>query len=167
VLDRLGHEHHPLGLTVNGFDADPAESQVGLRPKPLPGHPGPGCRQPAVIPVRPSADSAALYGALMDADDRGDAPALARLAWELFAVASAAEQTNAAALAVLTELATAARITTAASGSAASLAVLRDVLAKRGWLPPRDLSPLQVLAAPMNGSLWGLGQLIAPAATED
>jgi hypothetical protein len=113
------------------------------------------------LTVNGSAAPAALYGALMEADDRGDAPALARLAWELFAAASAAEQATAEALAALTELATAARTTAAASGSAASLAVLRTVLAKRGWLPPRDLSPLQVLAAPVGGSSRELRQLIA------
>ncbi len=113
------------------------------------------------LTVNGSAAPAALYGALMEADDRGDAPALARLAWELFAVASAAEQATTEALAALTELATAARTTAAASGSAASLAVLRAVLAKRGWLPPRDLSPLQVLAAPVGGPSRELRQLIA------
>ncbi len=90
----------------------------------------------------------ALYKALISADDRGDAEALARLGWVLFTLASAAHQGHREAVGLLGELRTAARAATASDGSPASLALLRHVLAKHGWLPPPDATPLQVLAAP-------------------
>jgi hypothetical protein len=89
-----------------------------------------------------------LYQALMDADDRGDPEALARLGWVLFTMASMAQQARREAAGPLRELRTAARAVIAGDGCPASLAPLRHVLASRGWLPPRDATPLQVLAAP-------------------
>jgi hypothetical protein len=89
-----------------------------------------------------------LYQSLMDADDRGDPEALARLGWNLFTMANAAQQARRESADLLGELRTAARAAIAGEGSPASLAPLRDVLARRGWLPPRDATPLQVLAAP-------------------
>ena len=97
-------------------------------------------------------DLFALYGELIDADDQGDAPALARLGWNLFALVSAAEQAHHAASDRLNELRTAARATAAGDGSPASLALLRHVLARHGWLPPPDATPLQVLAEPPSHS---------------
>lgn len=98
----------------------------------------------------------ALYRTLIDADDRGDATALARLGWALFTKASAAQHAHREAIGLLTELRTAARTATAGDGSPASLAPLRHVLAIHGWLPPRDATQLQVLAAPPGGacSAW-------------
>lgn len=121
-----------------------------------------GVRQRPGTPTPP--DLGALYCALVDADDRGDAPGVARLAWALFALASNAEELNSSVLEVMTELTTAARAAIAGDGSVGSLALLRHVLAKRGWLPPRDASPLQVLAAPVGGSRWQVRQLIAEGA---
>jgi hypothetical protein len=91
-----------------------------------------------------------LYRALLDADNRGDTVALARLGWELFTMTSAAQQAHHDAVGLLGELRTAARAAMAGAGSTASLAPLRSVLARHGWLPPRDATPLQVLAAPPN-----------------
>jgi hypothetical protein len=98
----------------------------------------------------------ALYRTLIDADDREDAAALARLGWVLFAKASSAQHAHREAVGLLTELRTAARAATAGDGSPASLAPLRHVLATHGWLPPREATPLQVLAAPSRGawSAW-------------
>jgi hypothetical protein len=89
-----------------------------------------------------------VYADLIAADDGGDARALARVAWSLFALASDVCEAHREAIAVLDELCTAARAATAGNGSPASLAVLRAVLAKRGWLPPPSATPLQVLASP-------------------
>ncbi len=89
-----------------------------------------------------------LYQALMDADDRGDPEALARLGWVLFTMASGAQQAHRETAGLLRELRTAARAVIAGDGSPASMAPLRHVLTRRGWLPPRDATPLQVLAAP-------------------
>jgi hypothetical protein len=89
-----------------------------------------------------------FYRALMEADDRGDAMALARLGWALYTMASVAEQAHREALGLLGELRTAARAATAGHGSPASMAPLRHVLARHGWLPPHDATPLQALAAP-------------------
>ncbi len=89
-----------------------------------------------------------LYQALMDADDRGDPEALARLGWVLLTMASVAQQAHRESAGLLGELRTASRAVIAGEGSPASLAPLRHVLARRGWLPPRDATPLQVLAAP-------------------
>jgi hypothetical protein len=92
-----------------------------------------------------------IYGALMDADDRGDAAALARLGWTLFAMASADQRAYHEAVDLLNELRTAARAATAGAGSPASLALLRRVLARHGWLPPPGATPLQMLAEPARG----------------
>lgn len=89
-----------------------------------------------------------LYQALMDADDRGDPEALARLGWVLFSMASVAQQAHRESAGLLGELRTAARAVIAGEGSPASLAPLRHILASHGWLPPRGATPLQVLAAP-------------------
>ena len=98
-----------------------------------------------------------LYQALMDADDRGDPEALARLGWVLFTMASVAQQAHRESAGLLGELRTAARAAIAGDGSPASLAPLRHVLASRGWLPPRDATPLQVLAAPACEFCLALG----------
>lgn len=90
----------------------------------------------------------ALYPGLMDADDRGDAQALARLGWVLFEMTSTAQHARREALASLDELRVAARVAVVSRGTPASLALLHSVLASHGWLPPRDATPLQVLAAP-------------------
>lgn len=73
---------------------------------------------------------------------------LARLGWDLFTMASAAQQAHCEAVGLLAELRAAARAATAGEGSPASLALLRHVLARHGWLPPPDATPLQVLATP-------------------
>lgn len=103
------------------------------------------------------AELSGLYQALMDADDRGDPEALARLGWVLFTMASMSQQAHHDAAGLLGELRTAARAAIAGDGSPASLAPLRHVLASRGWLPPRDATPLQVLAAPACEFCLALG----------
>jgi hypothetical protein len=90
----------------------------------------------------------ALYSALVDADDQGDAQALARLGWVLFTQAGEAQQAQDEAVGLLAELRAAACAVAAADGSPASLGLLHHVLAKHGWLPPPDATPLQMLAAP-------------------
>jgi hypothetical protein len=87
-----------------------------------------------------------LYRILIEADDRGDAATLARVGWILFATASKAQQTQREALVLLMELRAAAGAVSAGDGSRASLALLRHVLSKHGWLPPPHATPLQVLA---------------------
>jgi hypothetical protein len=113
---------------------------------PLSGSPGANERATAT-PEQLSA----LYRTLIDADDRGDAAALARLGWILFTMACGVHQAHREAISLLDELRAAARATAAGQGSPASLAILRHVLARHGWLPPRDATPLQVLATPPNG----------------
>jgi len=97
-------------------------------------------------------DLCGLYSALVDSDDRGDTQALARLAWVLFAKARMDHDVHDETVGLLTEMRTAARAVIAGEGSPASLGLLRDVLARRGWLPPPDATPLQVLGMPQNGS---------------
>jgi hypothetical protein len=96
------------------------------------------------------ADLASLYGRLLEADDRGDAVTLARLCWALLTVADAAQQAERETAGLLAELRAAAGAAAAGAGDGnpASLALLRHVLAKHGWLPPLGATPLQVLAAP-------------------
>jgi hypothetical protein len=106
-----------------------------------------GCGESSTATTTPE-ELCDLYQALMDADDRADPETLARLGWTLFTMASAAQQAHREAAGLLGELSTAARAAIAGDGSPASLAPLRHVLARRGWLPPRDATPLQVLAAP-------------------
>jgi hypothetical protein len=89
-----------------------------------------------------------LYGALIDADDRSDPVALARIGWQLFSKACTAQQARRETAGMLIELRSAARVVVAGEGSPGSVALLRDVLARRGWLPPPGATPLQVLAAP-------------------
>jgi hypothetical protein len=89
-----------------------------------------------------------LYRMLLDADDRGEVAELARLGWTLFTIASSAQQAHREAVELLVELKTAARAAIAGEGSPAALALLRHVLARHGWLPPRDATPLQILAEP-------------------
>ena len=96
-------------------------------------------------------DSSALYRTLLDADDRGDVVLLARLGWTLFTLAASAQQAHRETAGLLAELRAAAGATYAGNGTPASLAPLRHVLARHGWLPPRGASPLQVLAAPLRG----------------
>jgi hypothetical protein len=90
----------------------------------------------------------ALYPALLDAGDRADAPALAAVGWELFEIASMAEQAHHEAAAQADELRLASRVVVAGHGSPASVALLRAVIARYGWLPTAGATPLQVLAAP-------------------
>jgi hypothetical protein len=97
----------------------------------------------------------AVYVDLIDADDQGDVQALARVAWDLFTLASEAHQAHREAVVVLDELCTAARAAAAGKGSPASLALLRIVLARRGWLPPPSATPLQVLASPGMSQIFG------------
>lgn len=92
----------------------------------------------------------ALYRALLDADDQGDAPALASIGWQLFALATTAQQADREAAILLDELGAAARAAVAGGGSPASLALLTHVLARHGWLPKPGATPLQVLAAPLR-----------------
>jgi hypothetical protein len=94
------------------------------------------------------ADLSGLYGRLLEADDRGDAVTLARLCWALLTVADTAQQAEREAVGLLAELRAAAGAAAAGNGNPASLALLRHVLAKHGWLPPLGATPLQVLAAP-------------------
>lgn len=98
--------------------------------------------------VTPS-DLSALYGALIDADDRSDVVMLARLGWALFTIAGSAQQVHHETAGLLTELRAAASAACAGEGTPASLAPLRHVLARHGWLPRRGATPLQVLAAPL------------------
>lgn len=93
-------------------------------------------------------DLPSLYPALVDADDRGDTQALARIGWTLFAMVSAAQQAHHDADCQLEELRLVARVAAAGQGSPASIALLRRVLGRHGWMPPDDATPLQVLAAP-------------------
>jgi hypothetical protein len=92
----------------------------------------------------------ALYQALLDADDQSDAQALADLGWQLFALASTAQQANCEAATLLDELGAAARAAVAGEGSPASLALLTHVLARHGWRPRPGATPLQVLAQPLR-----------------
>jgi hypothetical protein len=101
----------------------------------------------------PPADLFDLYRTLIDADDRNDAPALARVGWVLFTAAACAQQALREVAGLLGELRSAARAAVAGDGSAASLALVRHVLATHGWLPPPDATPLQVLAAPSGEPL--------------
>jgi hypothetical protein len=93
-------------------------------------------------------DLSALYRTLVDADDRQDALALARLGWVLFTVASTAQQAHRKTAGLLAELQAAASAAYAGAGSPASLELLRHVLAKHGWLPEPGMTPLQVFATP-------------------
>jgi hypothetical protein len=93
-------------------------------------------------------DLLVLYGALMEADDHSDVPSLVRLGWHSFSMICSAQYAHSEAVGMLSELCAAARATVAGQGSPASLALLRAVLAKHGWLPPPGATPLQVIAAP-------------------
>lgn len=108
-------------------------------------------------------DLCGLYSVLLDADDRGDTQALARLGWVLFTMVSTTQEAHHEAVGLLTELRAAACAVVAGGGSPASLSLMRDVLAKRGWLPPPGATPLQVLATPPNGS-WSRRDARAAAA---
>ncbi len=87
-----------------------------------------------------------VFGKLIDADDRGDAMALARLGWALFIMAGTAQQAERETAGLVHDLLTAARAATAGDGSPASLAPLRHLLARHGGLPSHGTTPLQVLA---------------------
>jgi hypothetical protein len=122
---------------AGGTDTATARSPAAGSPPPRsPGRTGPGNDR-----------LSALYPALMDADDRRDAQALARLGWALFEMASRAQIAHRETVAMLDDVCIAARVATAGRGSPASLALLRAVLARHGRLPPGDATPLQVLAA--------------------
>ena len=89
-----------------------------------------------------------LYRALIEADDRGDAVELARTGWHLLALTSEAQDARREALDLLNELRAAARAAAVGQGSPGSIALLRHVLARHGWLPPPGSTPLHILAAP-------------------
>jgi len=127
-MDRVAASEPGSGETSKVEENDPA------------GPAGPA--RPAVAPN----DLIPLYQALIEADDRGDAAALARVGWILFAIASKAQHAQREALILLMELRAAASAVSAGNGSHASLALLRHVLATHGWLPPPNATPLQVLA---------------------
>jgi hypothetical protein len=99
-----------------------------------------------------SPDCTALFCALVDADDQGDPLALAQVGWVLFAIAVEAQHAHCEAVRMLGELRAAAAAAAADSASPGSLALLRHVLAKHGWLPPPTATPLQALAASLNTS---------------
>lgn len=104
-----------------------------------------GRRRPAAAP---SEELLELYGMLVEADDQADAPELGRLGWILFAMASMAQGVYHDMADLLDELRAASRAAVAGDGNPASLALLRHVLARHGWLPPPDATPLQVISAP-------------------
>lgn len=94
----------------------------------------------------------ALLCALVDADDRNDVPALARLGWILFDLLCQAQQAQCEAVETLEELRTAARAVVMSDGNQASVQQVRDVLAQHGWLrqpAPRGnaLQPARALRA--------------------
>jgi hypothetical protein len=93
-----------------------------------------------------------LYRALAEADDLNDAVALARIGWQFYSMACSAHQARNEAAYLVGELCAAARAAVAGHGSPASLALLREVLARHGWLPPPGATPLQMIAAPRPGS---------------
>lgn len=93
-----------------------------------------------------------VYSTLVDADDQEDTQALARLGWVLFTMVSEAQEACHEADGLLTELRAATCVAVADEGSPASVGLLREVLAKHGWLPPPNATPLQALATPPNGS---------------
>lgn len=97
-----------------------------------------------------------LYSTLVDADDQGDTQALARLGWALFTMVSEVQEARNETDDMLTELRAATCAVIAGEGSPASLSLLRVVLAKHGWLPPPNATPLQVLASPRNGLHAGM-----------
>jgi hypothetical protein len=103
-----------------------------------------GRQRPAAAPLE---EFLALYGMLVEADDQADAPELGRLGWILFAKASMAQEAYHDMADLLDELRAASRAAVAGDGNPASLALLRHVLARHGWLPPPDATPLQVLSA--------------------
>jgi hypothetical protein len=76
----------------------------------------------------------ALLCALVEADDRGDALALARLGWVFFDLLCRAQQAKSEAVDMLEELTAAARAVVAGDGSQATVGRVRDVLAGHGWL---------------------------------
>jgi hypothetical protein len=76
----------------------------------------------------------ALMGALLDADDRHDAVALAQLGWVFFDLLCRAQQAKSDAVDMLDELTAAARAVVAGGGSQAAVGQVRDVLATHGWL---------------------------------
>jgi hypothetical protein len=92
-----------------------------------------------------------LYRALVDADDLNDTVALACIGWQFYSMACAAHQARSEAAGLLGELCAAARAAVAGHGSPASLALLREVLARHGWLPEPGATPLQMIAAPRPG----------------
>jgi hypothetical protein len=111
---------------------------------PAGGQARPATTSPEDLPV--------LYRVLTDADERSDPAALGRIGWQLFSMTCAAQLAHSEAVYLLSELRGAARAAVAGQGSPASLALLRHVLARHGWLPPPSATPLQVLAAPVAPS---------------
>lgn len=81
----------------------------------------------------------ALLCALVDADDRNDALALARLGWILFDLLCRAQQAKSEADEMLEALTASARAVVASDGSQASVRLVRDALATHGW--PRPSAP--------------------------
>jgi len=76
----------------------------------------------------------ALLCMLVDADDRNDALALARLGWTLFDLLCRAQEAKSEAVDMLEELTAVARAVVVGDGSQASVGRVRDVLAVHGWL---------------------------------
>lgn len=105
-------------------------------------------RQAGAAEISPE-DLLDLYRALAEADDLNDAVALARIGWQFYSMVCAAHKARSEAAGLVSELCAAARATVAGHGSPASLALLREVLAR--WLPPPGATPLQMIAAPRPG----------------
>jgi hypothetical protein len=81
----------------------------------------------------------ALLSALAATDSRSDASVLARLGLILFSRAQDAQRAHCETETVLEELCAAARaVVVTDDASTASVRLLREVLAKHGWLPPAD-----------------------------
>lgn len=139
--DRTEPRWHTVGTADSPLTAGRAASSTATA-DPASAHPD---QSATVTP----GDSSALYRALIDADDRSDVVMLARLGWILFTIATSAQQAHRETVGLLAELRAAASAACAGEGTPASLALLRHVLAKHGWLPQRGATPLQVLAAPL------------------
>jgi hypothetical protein len=133
-----------------GWTGAAASRPAGSRATRSAADPGPvlpGGRRRLTSTVPPE-DLSELYSVLVDADDQGDAPALGRLGWTLFTMASTARQAYDEAAGLLDELRAASRAAVAGDGSPGSLALLRHVLTRHGWLPLPNATPLQALSAP-------------------
>jgi hypothetical protein len=88
----------------------------------------------------------ALLCALVDADDRDDTRALARLGWVLFDLLCRTQQAQSDAADMLEELRNVAQAVVAGSGSQASVGRVREVLAMHDWLRHPAPAPPRLLA---------------------